>query len=122
MELAESTAAHRKEAEASRKRQLISDEVEMSAKRRRIHNEDGASFRNAVLAAGDNNPLAGFDAKTLPLELVVELVIASFEALSDQRMFQVITVCDLRDAIQRAAYSDAETRCDRRRGIIYLVR
>ncbi|EPQ28470.1 uncharacterized protein PFL1_03773 [Pseudozyma flocculosa PF-1] len=88
----------RKEAEAKRKRDTIADELNQS---KRIKTELGASFAQpgsvqavggaeafrdaSVRGNGDAtaNPLASFDVTTLPVPLVVELIIAQMQALTD---------------------------------------
>lgn len=91
MEFAETDSKRRREMEASRKRQLASDEqVELSSKRRRLDPEAIATA--SFLVNEKDNPLASFDVKTLDLQVVVDLVIASFEALSDERLVAAISV------------------------------
>lgn len=97
MESAASDAQKRREIEASRKRQLASDEqLESSSKRRRLDpNGATGSSTASFLVNEKDNPLASFDVKTLDLQIVVDLVIASFEALSDERLVAAITVSRL---------------------------
>lgn len=92
-----------KEAEAKRKREQIDEELEGPKKVKLEHHQQqpeaeastsqqqldptaGEAFRNAsVRTTGgvDRNPLAAFDVKTLPLSLVIDLIIANLQALSD---------------------------------------
>lgn len=83
-----------------RKRQLMTDDLDGSAKRRRVEGGMGnvASFVDARTGTASTNALASFDAKTLPLELVVELVISSLQILSDAALNQSITVRALTSA------------------------
>ncbi|KAJ9474503.1 Pre-tRNA-processing protein PTA1 [Pseudozyma hubeiensis] len=100
-EAAKAYQAH-KEAEAKRKREQIDEELENS-KRVKLEPQQqsapyastsehsdpaaGQAFRNAsVRTTGgvDHNPLAAFDVKTLPISLVIDLIVANLQALSDQ--------------------------------------
>lgn len=90
MEQAILVARQQKELEASRKRQAISDQLESSAKRRRI--DSGAGVDAMQVFAAPNNPLATFDASGLPLPLVVDLVVANLEGLSEVAFTDAIEV------------------------------
>ncbi|GAC98080.1 cleavage/polyadenylation specificity factor [Pseudozyma hubeiensis SY62] len=102
MEEAAKAYQAQKEAEAKRKREQIDEELENS-KRVKLEPQQqnappastsehsdpaaGQAFRNAsVRTTGgvDHNPLAAFDVKTLPISLVIDLIVANLQALSDQ--------------------------------------
>ncbi len=98
-----------KEAEAKRKREQIDEELHESKKVKLEHPPQGAAqapamqeadraageaFRNAsVRTTGgiERNPLAAFDVKTLPIPLVIDLILANLQALSDQDLHAAIT-------------------------------
>ncbi|KAH8929649.1 hypothetical protein BT69DRAFT_1256010 [Atractiella rhizophila] len=95
MDVAASEARAAREAEASRKRQIITDELS-SNKRRKISKDKREAgppkSLYEVLTGPDyaGNPLAEFDASTLPSNLVVDLVMATFQSLADERLQQAI--------------------------------
>ncbi len=99
-----------REAEARRKRERIDEELEAPKKVKLEHPQQpgaspssaahdgdraaGEAFRNAsVRTTGgvERNPLAAFDVKTLPITLVIDLIIANLEALSEQDLHAAIT-------------------------------
>lgn len=97
-----------KEAEAKRKRERIDEELEAPKKVKLEHQQAGAAesssdqqvdrasgeaFRNAsVRTTGgvERNPLAAFDVKTLPINLVIDLIIANLQALSEHDLQSAI--------------------------------
>ncbi|SJX64804.1 related to Symplekin [Sporisorium reilianum f. sp. reilianum] len=108
MEEAAKAYQAQKEAEAKRKREQIDEELQGPKKIKLEHHQQqseaeastsqqqhqqqqvdpaaGEAFRNAsVRTTGGvgRNPLAAFDVKTLPLTLVIDLIIANLQALSD---------------------------------------
>lgn len=89
MEAALVDAKLKREGEASRKRQLILDEITESVKRRRIEPAGESSSLGAAvfagIAASNGTPaaMATLDATTLPLQTVVELVIATLQGQSE---------------------------------------
>ncbi|PWZ00387.1 hypothetical protein BCV70DRAFT_160633 [Testicularia cyperi] len=116
MEEAAKAYNQQKEAEAKRKRQQIDQELE-SPKRIKLEHATQASaqataaaaattaagsastqsageaFMNAsVRSAGgvDVNPLAAFDVKTLPINLVIDLILANLQALSETELHAAI--------------------------------
>lgn len=86
----------RAKAEAQRKRSVLEEPLLQpeagpsgeTAKRRRI--EGAEAFTTATSASQAQNPMAGFDVKQLPIQIVTELIIASFEAISQDRITQAI--------------------------------
>lgn len=99
-----------REAEARRKRERIDEELQAPKKVKLEHPQQpgapsssaahdgdraaGEAFRNAsVRTTGgvERNPLAAFDVKTLPITLVIDLIIANLEALSEQDLHAAIT-------------------------------
>lgn len=94
MEQAAIEAGQQREQEASRKRQSISDDLSNSAKRRRLDPgvDTVAALVDAGTRRGRDNALATFDATTLPLQLAVDLIIASFQALGPETLAQAISV------------------------------
>lgn len=94
MEQAATDAGHQRDQEASRKRQSISDHLSNSAKRRRLDPDVDtvAALVDAGTRRGRDNALATFDVTTLPLQLAVDLIIASFQALGPETLAQAITV------------------------------
>ena len=110
MEEAAKAYQAQKEAEAKRKREQIDNELEGPKKIKLEHQQQaepeastsqqaadpasGQAFRNAsVRTTGgvDRNPLAAFDVKTLPISLVVDLIIANLQALSDHDLNAAIS-------------------------------
>ncbi|KAJ1042382.1 hypothetical protein NDA11_002419 [Ustilago hordei] len=97
-----------KEAEAKRKRERIDEELEAPKKIKLEHQQAGTSdgsanqqgdhasaeaFRDAsVRTTGgvERNPLAAFDVKTLPINLVIELIVANLQALSESDLHSAI--------------------------------
>ncbi|KAJ1025131.1 hypothetical protein NDA16_002637 [Ustilago loliicola] len=97
-----------KEAEAKRKRERIDEELEAPKKIKLEHQQagtadssadqqgdraSGEAFRNAsVRTTGgvERNPLAAFDVKTLPINLVIDLIIANLQALSEHDLHSAI--------------------------------
>ncbi|TKY88669.1 hypothetical protein EX895_002300 [Sporisorium graminicola] len=102
MEEAAKAYQAQKEAEAKRKREQIDEELEGPKKIKLEHPQQrsepeaitsqqldstaGEAFLSASIRTTggiDHNPLAAFDVKTLPLSLVIDLIIANLQALSD---------------------------------------
>lgn len=105
MKAAAAAARLERDEEANRKRQRINDELSISeeSKRRRIDGSpidpgllgqrpSGPSVFATGAAQTAANPLATFDAKTLPLHLVVELIIANFQVITDDALRAAIGV------------------------------
>lgn len=98
MEQAAAEAKQQRDRDATRKRQLITDEITDSVKRRRLEpsaGEDasgGAAF--ATIAASYNTPtaLATLDASTLPLQTVVDLIFATYQGQSEAALNARIAV------------------------------
>ena len=108
MEEAAKTYQAGKEAEARQKRQRIDEELEAPKKIKLEHQQSGPAdtfptqegdraageaFRNAsVRTTGgvERNPLAAFDVKTLPIALVIDLIIANLQALSEHDLHAAI--------------------------------
>ncbi|ORY92427.1 Symplekin tight junction protein C terminal-domain-containing protein [Leucosporidium creatinivorum] len=88
MERAVAEARQQRELEASRKRQALSDEITNSSKRRRL---DSAPSDAQVFASSDN-PLSTFDATTLPVAVVIDLIINNFQGISDATFNAAIEV------------------------------
>lgn len=94
-----------KEAEAKRKREQIDGELEDTKRIKLEHHQQGQAEASAFASASqqnhpaageafryasvkttggvERNPLAAFDVQTLPLALVIDLIIANLQALSD---------------------------------------
>lgn len=97
-----------KEAEARRKRERIDQELEAPKKIKLEHPQPampsasnapegdpaaGEAFRNASIRTTggvERNPLAAFDVKTLPIALVIDLIIANLQALSEPNLHSAI--------------------------------
>lgn len=112
-----------KEAEATRKRQRIDEELEGPKKIKLEHPQaaqvdssqaqqgdraDGEAFRNASFRTTggiERNPLAAFDVKTLPINLVIDLIIANLQALSEPDLQAAIS--SMRDNLPADALSAA---------------
>ncbi|EST09306.1 Symplekin C-terminal [Kalmanozyma brasiliensis GHG001] len=97
----------KQEADAKRKREQIDEELQESKKIKLEHSSQapavaaaqegdrasGEAFRNAsVRTTGgvERNPLAAFDVKTLPIPLVIDLILANLQALSDHDLHAAI--------------------------------
>lgn len=98
MEQAIIEARHQKEQEASRKRQALSDQIAGSAKRRRLDVAPGADAR--IFSASDN-PLASFDASSLPLPVVIDVLVATFQTISEASLTSAIEVSVVADTLVR---------------------
>lgn len=108
MEAAARAYHEHKELEAKRKREVITDEISHSAsKRQRVEEPQigsgptggdvnglggAAAFRDASQDDSRANPLASFDVTTLPVQLVIELIIANLQALTDADLHGAISV------------------------------
>ncbi|PWN29078.1 hypothetical protein BDZ90DRAFT_238127 [Jaminaea rosea] len=105
MEAAARADWERKEAEAKRKRENIDQEIEQSEKRQRMaaaepSSSDASSSLSGIegahafcrAAAEDTrpNPLAVFDATTLQLPLVIDLIMANLTAVPDEELQRAI--------------------------------
>lgn len=97
MQKAAETAHKRRDEDASRKRSHIADVVEQqsSSKRRKIGSSI-TSFADAVapVAAADQttDAAASFDVTTLPVNIVIELIIANLQAVPSARLASAIDV------------------------------
>lgn len=118
MDVAAQLARQAREAEASRKRQLLADDIEQASKRQRLG--EGTSrptaFAEAVARSGEMaaQPLATFDVKSLPVELVVELILASLITLTDDNFHEALQVRRREEARgnDRVAESFASSTCE----------
>lgn len=88
MEQALAEARQQRELEASRKRQALSDEISTSAKRRRLD----LPAADAQVFATPDNPLATFDATSLPLPIVIDLIVNNFQGIDDATFTAAIEV------------------------------
>lgn len=80
------------EAKQSKSRKREIEGTEQGEGKRRKLDAGGDVFVDSVTGVKSNNPVAGFNAKTLPLHLVVELVIASLQIIADQTLINAINV------------------------------
>lgn len=78
-----------REQEAGRKRQALSDQISSSAKRRRL---DSAPGSDAKVFSASDNPLASFDATSLPLPVVVDILVATFSGIGETSLTEAIEV------------------------------
>lgn len=93
MEQAAAAARIQKDQDASRKRQLISDEITNSSKRRRIGSVvDSAAVFSGVGGARVDSSLAKFDVTNLPIHVVVDLIVSSFQVLAPDTLRKAIDV------------------------------
>lgn len=109
MEAAARADWERRESEAKRKRDTINDELEQAEKKQRVDANAQAgpssmpnqasqlsgvagaeAFRRAANDESRPNPLSAFDVTSLPLQLVIELIVANLTAVTDQDMHQAI--------------------------------
>jgi symplekin len=104
MQHAAEAAQNRRDEEASRKRERISDEISNVSKKRRVDSAvEGASFTSAAALATANdfavalsrtgraNPaLSAFDVTTLPVALVAELIINNFQVVTDNALANAV--------------------------------
>lgn len=88
MEQAVVEARQQRELEASRKRQALSDEISTFAKRRRLD----LPPVDAQVFANPDNPLSTFDATSLPLPIVIDLIVNNFQGISDTTFNAAIEV------------------------------
>lgn len=114
METAATVARRQKEQEASRKRQLIADELDSSAKRRRLDAASASVDPVAVFSSSNTDLRIGtFDARSLPVPTVVELLVHNFTAVDERRLQFAIAEARAKlppDAAgQAAAAADAAT-------------
>lgn len=89
MEQAIFDARQQKDQEASRKRQTMSDQIASSAKRRRLDSTPGS---DAQIFSAPDNPLSTFDATTLPLPVVIDVLVATFQTINDTSLSSAIEV------------------------------
>lgn len=94
MEQAATDARRRQDQEASRKRQNIVEELSNPSKRQKLDSDvDTASVFSGVTAGREvNHALASFDVTALPLHMVVDLVISSFQVLAPDILLKAINV------------------------------
>lgn len=104
MLVAAEEARQKKDEEATRKRERITDElsanVEPEGKKRKLDaTSSAAATRNFASASaranvGDTapNPLASFDVTTLPVTLVTELIIANLQVVTEATLAGAISV------------------------------
>lgn len=93
MEHAANDAKREKEQEATKKRQSISEEISNSSKRRKLETViDTAAVFTGVGAGKVDSALAQFDVTSLPINIVVDLVISSFQALPSDILRSAIDV------------------------------
>lgn len=101
----------RAKAEAQRKRSVLEEPLQQqqqpeagpsgeTAKRRRIEGAEAFTTATAAAVSQSQNPMAGFDVKQLPLPIVTELIMASFQAISQERITQAIE--DIRHHLPKA--------------------
>lgn len=94
MEQAANEARQQREQEASRKRQLLTEQVEgSSTKRRRLDSPSPLDPTRIFAPVFDNGPPPPpIDVSALPPALVVDLVVTSLEALEEARFAHAISV------------------------------
>jgi hypothetical protein len=80
-----------RDADATRKRQSIADDLSLSSKRRRV--EPDVNPRDVF--AGGRGGMTGFDASSLPLGLVVDLIVGSFQSMGSEVLNGAIRVSSL---------------------------
>lgn len=90
MEQAANEARLQRDSETKRKRQLLVDGIQTSVKRRRI--DTAAPVDLSAFSFSAENPLAKFDASSLPLQLVVDLVVANLQIVTEATLATVIQV------------------------------
>lgn len=79
----------------ARKRDIDMESNAQGNEKRSKVDHQGEVFVDSVTGVASENPVAKFDAKTLPLHLVVELVIASLQIIAEQTLVNAISVSPL---------------------------
>lgn len=75
----------------ARKRDIDMESNAQGNEKRSKVDHQGEVFVDSVTGVASENPVAKFDAKTLPLHLVVELVIASLQIIAEQTLVNAIS-------------------------------